>query len=376
MVNEERLLKEFMELVQIDSETKQEGTICQFLTKKLQQLGLYVKEDDSQERTGHGSGNLIATLAGHSQAPCVYFTSHMDTVSPGLGIQPEVRDGYVYSDGTTILGSDDKAGIAAMLEGLRVLKEQDVEHGPIQIIITAGEESGLVGAKALNPKDIVAEFGFAFDSSGPVGDIIVAAPTQAKIKTIVYGKSAHAGLNPEDGISAIQVASKAISNMSLGRIDAQTTANIGSFAGGQATNVVCDYVEITAEARSLDDHKMNKQTQRMKDCFEQAAQQFHTKVDVQTEILYPSFQCTEKDEVVQVAVEAVKRIQRKPQLLSSGGGSDANVFAGYGIPTVNMGLGYEYIHTKNERIAIAELNKAAELFVSLVQVVALRDAKE
>src|SRR5699024_3884612 len=184
-----------------------------------------------------------------------------------VGVQPIIEDGYITSDGTTILGADDKAGLAAILEAIRTIQEENVKHGDIQFVITAGEESGLVGAKALDSKHIHASFGYAIDSNGDVGDIIVSAPTQAKLYTVIKGRTSHAGLAPEKGISAITLASKAIANMPLGRIDADTTANIGTFFGGQQTNIVCDHVEIVAEARSLVPDKMTKQGKKMKDAF-------------------------------------------------------------------------------------------------------------
>lgn len=268
MVNEKRLLEEFLELVQIDSETKHEAEISKVLKQKFTDLGLSVKEDDTKEVTGHGAGNLICTLKGTKDADTIYFTSHMDTVVPGKGVKPIVEDGYVKSDGTTILGADDKTGLAAMFEAIKVLKEQNIEHGTIEFIITAGEESGLVGAKAMDRSDITAKYGFALDSDGKVGNIIVAAPTQAKVRATIFGKTAHAGVEPEKGISAITIASKAISKMPLGRIDKETTANIGRFEGGTQTNIVCDQVDILAEARSLVPEKMEAQVQKMKEAFE------------------------------------------------------------------------------------------------------------
>lgn len=367
MINQERLLQEFMELVQIDSETKHEREICDVLKKKFLDLGMHVVEDDTTSITGHGAGNLVATLEGNTNGPTIYFTSHMDTVTPGKSIKPSIKDGYVVSDGTTILGSDDKAGIAAILEGLRVLKEQNVSHGTIQVLITAGEESGLVGAKALDPALLKADYGFALDSNGKVGDIIVSAPTQAKIKATVHGKAAHAGVNPQDGISAIQVASRAIMRMPLGRIDEETTANVGIIQGGQATNIVCPRVDILAEARSIVPEKMESQVEKMKQAFAVAAEEFHTMIDVEVEVMYPGFKFGEEDLVTQKAIQAVRQVGREPKLLSSGGGSDANVIAGHGIPTVNLAIGYEEIHTTNERMPIEELNKAAELVVALAQ---------
>ncbi len=368
MVNEKRLLDEFLELVQVNSETKHEGDIAPVLKKKFEHLGLTVIEDDAAAKTGHGAGNLICTLNGTKEGvTSIYFTSHMDTVVPGHNVKPKVEDGYVVTDGTTILGADDKAGIAAMLEAIRLLKDKEIEHGTVQFIITVGEESGLVGAKALDPAMLEAAFGYALDSDGPVGDIIVAAPTQAKVKAVIHGKTAHAGVAPEKGISAITVAAKAIAKMPLGRIDEETTANIGRFEGGTQTNIVCDHVEIIAEARSLVTEKMEAQVAKMKEAFETTATSMGAKADVDIDIMYPGYKLNEDDEVVQIAKKALTSIGRTPTLLESGGGSDANIFAGHGVPTVNLAVGYEDIHTKNERMPITELVKLSEAVVAIIK---------
>lgn len=371
MINQDRLLNEFLELVQIDSETKYEAEIAKALKKKFADLGLEVFEDDTTAQTGHGAGNLICTLPATKEGvDPIYFTSHMDTVVPAKGVTPLVKDGYVTSDGTTILGADDKAGLAVMLEAIQVLKENSIPHGLLQFIITAGEESGLVGAKALDPSLIKAKFGYALDSDGKVGNIIVAAPTQAKVLATIHGKTAHAGVAPEKGVSAITIAAKAISRMPLGRIDKETTANIGRFAGGTQTNIVCDHVEILAEARSLVKDKMEAQVRKMKEAFESAALEMGGKADVEIKVMYPGFKFGEGDHVVEVARHAAAKIGRSSELLSSGGGSDANVIAGFGIPTVNLAVGYEDIHTTNERIPVEELNKLAEMVLAIVQEVA------
>ncbi|MGG3623965.1 M20/M25/M40 family metallo-hydrolase [Bacillus gobiensis] len=367
MIDEKRLIEEFLELVQIDSETKHEAEICKVLKKKFQDLGLSVIEDDTTSITGHGAGNLICTLEGTTDADAIYFTSHMDTVVPGNGVTPVIEGGYVKTDGKTILGADDKAGLAAMLEAIRVLKEKQIPHGTIQFVITVGEESGLLGAKALDPSLLIAKYGYALDSDGKVGNIIVAAPTQAKVKATIYGKTAHAGVAPEKGISAITVASKAISKMPLGRIDSETTANIGRFEGGTQTNIVCDQVDILAEARSLDAEKMGAQVQKMKNAFEQAAEEMGARAEVNIDIMYPGFKYQDGDLVVEVAKQAAEKIGRSCELLTSGGGSDANVIAGHGIPTVNLAVGYEEIHTKNEKMPIEELVKTAELVVAIAE---------
>ncbi|MGJ9383319.1 M20/M25/M40 family metallo-hydrolase [Salipaludibacillus sp. CF4.18] len=370
MVNEQRLIEEFLELVKVDSETRYERKIADVLKNKFENLGVIVKEDESTAITGHGAGNLICTLEGTLQVDPIYFTSHMDTVVPGKGIEPLIEDGYIKTDGSTILGADDKAGLAAMLEAVRVIKEKEIAHGTIQFIITVGEESGLVGAKAFKAEDIIAKYGYALDSDGDVGTIIVAAPTQAKVKAVVHGKTAHAGVAPEKGISAITIASKAIAAMPLGRIDDETTANIGRIEGGSQTNIVCDRVEILAEARSLLPGKMEAQAQAMKQAYETAATEMGGSVDVDIQLIYPGFKHMEGEQVVEIAKKAVSNIGRQSTLKQSGGGSDANVFAGFGIPTINLGVGYEAIHTTNERLKITELVKTAELVVAITQTAA------
>jgi tripeptide aminopeptidase len=367
MINEQRLLDEFLELVQIDSETKFEAEIAKVLKQKFTELGLEVVEDQTSEQTGHGAGNLICTLPGNTDSvDPIYFTCHMDTVVPGKGIKPSIKDGYVVTDGTTILGADDKAGIAVLFEVIRVLKEQKLPHGTIQFVITVGEESGLVGAKALDPKHLMAKFGYALDSDGKVGNVVVAAPTQAKVKTTIYGKTAHAGVAPEKGVSAITIAAKAVAKMPLGRIDEETTANIGRFEGGSQTNIVCDRVDILAEARSLVPEKMEAQVAKMKEAFESVAEAMGGRAEVDVQVAYPGFKFAEGDHVVEVARKAAAKINRSCELLHSGGGSDANVIAGFGIPTVVLSVGYEEIHTTNERMPIEELNKLAEMTLAII----------
>jgi len=229
-----------------------------------------------------------------------------------------------------------------------------------------------VGAKALDPAKIRAKYGFALDSEGKVGTIVVAAPSQAKIRTIIYGKSAHAGVAPEKGISAIQIAAKAIAKMPLGRIDEETTANIGRFEGGRATNIVCDRVDIWAEARSLDKEKLEKQLKTMKEIFEKTAEEMGGRAEVRTEISYPAFAFCEEDPVVQIAKEAAEKVGREAVLAKSGGGSDANIFAGFGIPTVVLGVGYEEIHTTHERIPVGELVKLSEMVLAIIETAANR----
>lgn len=371
MVQKQRILDQFIQLVQIDSETKYEREICDHLKEQFSGLGLEVVEDDTTSVTGHGAGNLIVTwpaTEGCEQVKRLFFTSHMDTVTPGKGIKPQVHpDGLITSDGTTILGSDDKAGLAAIFEAIRVVQDSNSPHGQIQFIITVGEESGLNGARAMDASYVQADYGFALDSNGEVGAIAIAAPTQAKIKMEIHGKSAHAGVNPEDGISAIQVAGKAIARMKLGRIDHETTANIGRFEGGGATNIVTDYVKLDAEARSIVQEKVELQIAHMKEALESAAADYNARANFESVIMYPAFKFNEQDEVVQLAARAIAGLGLKVRTFHSGGGSDANIFNGMGVPTVNLAVGYENIHTTDERIHSDNLVKTAELVLAIIQ---------
>ena len=369
MISQERLINEFMELVRIDSETRNERQIAEVLKEKFSSLGLTAVEDDSQQRTGHGAGNLFVTWPAESStaAPKLLFTCHMDTVVPGQNIKPSLgEDGWITSDGSTILGADDKAGLAALFEAIRVIQEQKLPHGQIQFVITAGEESGLMGARAMDPGLLDADFGFALDSNGEVGAIAIAAPTQARVTMQIFGKSAHAGVNPEDGISAIQVASKAISAMKLGRIDKETTANIGKFAGGGPTNVVCDHVQLDAEARSIVQEKVERQIASMREALETTVREYGAECEFRSEIIYPAFSFNEHDPVVQLADRAITSLGLTTRLFASGGGSDANVFNGLKVPTINLAVGYEDIHTTKERIKAEDIVKVASLVVAIV----------
>jgi tripeptide aminopeptidase len=232
MVNRERVVEEFLELVQISSHSGKEGTIARVLTKKLEALGLEVYTDDAGKRTGGETGNIIAKLKGTTGGAAILFCCHMDTVTPGKGVKPVIKDGIIYSDGTTILGGDNKGGIAAVLEGIRSLKEGNTPHGDVEVVFSIWEEGGLLGAKNLDYGKLKAKYGFVLDSGGSPGEIITVGPSQDQIKAKIHGRSAHAGVAPEEGISAIMIAARAIDNMKLLRIDEETTANIGVIRGG------------------------------------------------------------------------------------------------------------------------------------------------
>lgn len=362
-----RVVQTFIDLVKIDSESKNEGKFQEYLRTKFEGLGLEIHEDDTMEQTGLGANNLICRLSGTVPADTLFFSCHVDTVIPGIGIQPEVRDGVVYSDGTTILAADDKAGIAIMLELIEQLKENNELHGTLEFVLSPGEEIGLVGANALDVDLLDANYGFVLDNGGPVGSITVGSPTLYGIEVVIKGITAHAGLEPEKGVSAIEIAAKAISKMKLGRLDADTTANIGTIHGGTASNIVADEVKIFAEARSISHEACEVQVKHMRDLFIETAKEFGGTATVVTDIKSKGYRFTKESKTVKLAAEAITKIGRVPNYDISGGGSDANVFNAKGKEAANLSIGYEKIHTVHELIPIEELTKAVELAYQLVK---------
>lgn len=362
-----RLLQEFMELVQIDSVSYAEGEFQHALIQRFQALGLTILEDDTKGQTGLGANNFVARLKGVEGIEPIFFSSHMDTVSPGQGIRPRERDGRIESDQTTILGADDKAGIAIMIELIKRLKEQHIPHGPIEFILTAGEEVGLLGAKAVDMSMLEATYGYVLDNGGPVGGIITASPSMYRLDVKVTGRAAHAGLEPENGISAIEVVAHAISRMKLGRIDHETTANIGQVKGGTAMNVVMEQLEFVAEVRSFDHHKCLKQVKMMETLLNEEVTKYGAELDFQATPLVTGYRFEETHPLLVHAKTCLESIGRDARFEQSGGGTDANVINEKGKDVVNVSIGYEEIHTVNEYILIEEFEQAVNFALELVR---------
>ena len=366
-MNSERLVKEFLEMVQITSLSLKEKNFADYLCGKLRSLGLEVFIDDAGEKCTGNTGNIIAKLEGNVQAPTIMFGAHMDTVVPGENIKPQIRDGYIYSDGTTILGSDDKAGIAAILEAIRYIKENNLKHGDLELVFFIAEEGGLFGSKHLGYSKIKSKMAFILDSGGPIGDAIVQGPAQMKIFADFKGKAAHAGVAPENGINAIQVAARAIDSMKLLRIDHETTANVGVITGGSATNIVTDAVHVKFEARSLDNDKLKKQSDHMVECIKKACEEFNTTCELQVTLNYPAFTIDKESEIAKLVTRAIEGLGLTANLKSTGGGSDTNILNGNDIAAVTLAIGMNNVHTTAENIAIESIIKSAELVAAIIQ---------
>lgn len=367
MINENRLLDSFLRYVQIDSPTTEEKQLAQMLKEEMEQLGLEVRTDDAGGITGSNTGNLIGILKGGSEGESILFSAHMDTVSPCRGVKPQIRDGAIYSDGTTILGGDDKAGIAAIMEAIRVVTEKGLPHNGIEVVFTIFEEGGLKGSANLDYSFIRSKKAFVLDSSGDPGRIITRGPAQNKITAVFKGKEAHAGVAPEDGISAIQMAADAISVMKLLRIDEETTANIGSIGGGGATNIVPSRVTIQAEARSLKEDKLLEQTKHMTDAMEAAAKKYGGSVEIIVERAYGAFSVPDESPVVKAIEKAFHNLGINAEIVGSGGGSDTNNFNSNGIEAVNIAIGERNAHTLEEHIFIDDINTSAKLVLELIK---------
>ncbi len=345
-----RLAAEFCRLAEISSPSLRERELADYLRERLTGLGLEVTEDGAGSRIGGNAGNIYARLPGEAGLPAVFFCAHMDTVEPASGVKVACEDGIFRSSGETVLGGDDKAGIAAIIAVLERAAGSTARRGTIEVVFTVAEEQGLLGSKSFDTRLLEARFGYVLDGEGDPGTIVVAAPAQNKIGLAVRGRAAHAGIDPEKGINAIQVAGIALARLRLGRLDAETTANIGVISGGKATNIVPDAVFLQGEARSLRRSRLEEVTREIVETFAQTAAAAGGSSEAVVEFLYPEFHLPESAPVVAVAAEAARRCGLAVRLATSGGGSDANIFNAAGIPTANLGIGMRRVHTTEEHL--------------------------
>jgi tripeptide aminopeptidase len=347
-----------------------ERQIADLLKEKLAALGLDVTEDGAGRQVGSDTGNIIGRLPGSGSGPVLLLCAHMDTVEPGRGVIPRIEGGVIRSSGDTVLGADDKAGIVTILEVLRIIREQSLSHSGLEVVFTIWEEGGLFGAKNLDYELLSARIGFVLDSDGTPGTIITRAPSQDKIGATIKGRAAHAGINPEDGINAIQVAAHAIAQMKLGRIDEETTCNIGIITGGKATNIIPDSATLEGETRSLDTRKRETLTSKISEAIREAGAKFGAGVNIVTETQYQDFHLDKESPPVQLAWEAALKLGLTPKLEKTGGGSDANIFNSRGIATAVLGIGMKKVHTTEEYIALDDLSGNAVYLLEIVKLAA------
>jgi tripeptide aminopeptidase len=361
----ERLVATFRELVCLDSPSYEEGRAADEIEARMRSLGMETWRDDTAAATGSDTGNLFGLLRGAEGMHTIALCAHMDTVEPGRGIRPVVEDGVIRSSGDTVLGADDKAAVAQILEGLATLQADGAPHGDILAVFTVAEEQSLVGSKAMDLSGLTARSCFVMDAHGSVGAAILASPGQNNVYATIRGKATHAGINPEDGVNAIAGAARCIERIRQGRLDKETTANVGKIQGGRATNIVPDLVEIAAEVRSHDAAKLARATEDMMAAFE-AASELGCSAEVRMEPQYHAFAIAPDTAIVQLFERACAAIGVAPRLEVSGGGSDANVFNRAGIPALVLSCGMEQMHSTEEYVRVDQLVAGHDLVVALV----------
>ena len=374
-VNQERLLDTFLTLVKFNTPSRSEKAASEWAGNYLKSIGFTVEWDDAGEKVGGNVGNLIAFKAGTvSGAPGIFFSSHFDTVEATPGLEIKIDGDVISASSDTILGADDKCGVAPILEAVKLLHESGEPHGDIQLLLMICEEIGLVGAKMLDPSRIKAKYGFVLDSGPPLGAIVYTAPSQNSVRVRIQGKPSHAGATPEKGISAIVAAANAIAAMTLGRIDFETTANVGTIEGGTARNIVPAEVRLLCEARSLNQAKLDAQTAHMKEAFEREAAKMGAVAHVEVIEEYRTFHLTESDPVMRIAATAARALGLEASLRPSGGGSDGNIFNGYGFPTTVLACGMQAIHTHDEFCTLSDMVIDTNWVLEIVRVA--RDFRE
>jgi len=371
-IERERLARTFTELCEISSPSREEKGVADYLKKVFTDLGAdAMYEDASAAETGADSGNLIIRFDGTSKAEPVFFACHMDTVNPGRGVEV-VRVGDTFSSkGETILGGDDKSGIAPLIELITILKKNHENHRTLELVFTTCEEVGLLGAKHFDTKLLSSGFGYALDSNG-IDKVIVGAPAANRLRIDVYGTAAHAGMNPEAGVSAFLVAAQAITKLNLGRLDEESTANIGIMEGGIATNIIPEHLMIRGEVRSHSTKKLAAYTEEIRNIFIETAANWpvsdkakQPRVELKIESDYPAMKLSEKDTVVKTVLTAGQKLDRKIALVTAGGGSDANIYNGNGLPTAIIATGMDKVHTTDECLELNDMVSLTELLYTI-----------
>ena len=360
------VVKEFMTLASLNSPSRQEGRVAGYLVERLREMGMEATVDDSAPRTGSDTGNIVVRVPGNTPGPTVMLCAHMDTIASTEGMVPVLRDGVIYSNGKTVLGADDRAGIAIILSVLADLKGGAIPHPDLEVLFTVQEEVGLVGAKHLSV-DLKAAFGYILDGDGPVGNVINQTPSKVDLDLVLEGKAAHAGVCPEQGINAIVVAAMAIARLRTGRIDPRTTSNVGLISGGRIRNMVADRAEVIMEVRSTDTARLETEVQAILDSFREAASSFGAGLSVRKEMAFETFTVSETHPVVANAFRAARALGIEPRLWRSGGGMDANIFNGRGLPCVALGSGIEGSHSPTEHIAAAQLEAGVRFIEALLK---------
>jgi tripeptide aminopeptidase len=363
-------LELFLELCALPSPSGKERAVADRVGAYLSELGLAWDEDDAASGLEGDTGNIYCRLPatnGHRSGIPIFLCAHTDTVPPVAAIEPVLEDGVVRNAAGTILGSDNKAAVVVMLEAVRRILEERKPHAGIELLFTPQEEVSLRGADAFDHTRLVASTGYVYDQGAPIGEIVLGSPHARLLDFRFHGTAAHAGMHPEDGRSAIAGASRAIADFRLGRVDGETSANVGVISGGTARNVVPEWCSFTAEVRSHDERKAVELAREMLESAAFAASLVDCEVESEVRPSFPGYRFRESDPAVRLAATALERAGYTPTYALSGGGADANVFNARGLQCVNLANGMMEIHTPDEHIAVADLEGMVEVTLALVE---------
>ena len=357
----------FLELAALPSPPGEERAVADVVLRYLRDLGLEPDEDGAGVEIGSTMGNIYVRLEPNAEGTPLFFCAHLDTVPPSGMLEPVVEDGVVRNAGGTILGADNKSAVVAMLEAVRRVLAEGLPHAGLELIFTPKEEVGLIVIAAFDHDRLRADLGYVYDQAAPIGEIILGAPHAQALQVTFHGRAAHSGMFPEEGRSAIQAAAKAIADLRLGRVDEESTANVGTISGGTAGNIVPEWCTFLAEARCQDERRLNELVQEMLDVFSFAATSCDCEVETETRKDYRGYRFKRDDDVVVHAAAALARCGHEPTYALSGGAADANVFNERGRRCVNLANGMTDIHTPDERIAVADLSAMVDVTLALIE---------
>ena len=365
---QEQIIKDFLELTRLEVHSRRERVIADAVKAKLTALGFQVEEDGTGGLIGGEAGNIIARLPGDPARPVILFSAHLDRVENDGRIRPVVDEarGLITSDGSTILGADDVSGLAAILDGARRVLADPRPRGEVEVVFSVAEEVGLLGTRHLDHRRLKAAAAFVLDSGGPLGRIVNQAPTQYTFHITVHGKSAHAGIAPETGLSAIRVAATALTRLREGRLSPTATSNFGVIQAGQATNIVCERCDIKGEARSADPEELEEYAAEVRRVFTETAREFGGSAAIETASAYRGFKVQEDHPVITLARKALGRLGLEAEVVGSGGGMDGNHFNQNGLPAIGLAPGYDQVHTSRETQSISQLIDCGRLVAEII----------
>lgn len=366
-MNIERIKKDFANLVSFDSVTYGERATADWLLEELKALGFSCKEDDAGSYYHGNAGNIYGILAGNTEQSGILLSAHMDVVEPGRGKKAIFQEGgIISSDGTTVLGGDDICGIVEILEGIRMVREENLLHGDIEVLFTIGEETYTKGAAVFDYSQVRAKNAYVLDMSGPIGSAAVQAPTIISYQLVIHGKSAHAGFSPEEGIHAIEIMSKIIAEMKEGHTDEETTFNVGLIEGGTATNIVPDQCKITGEIRSYQHEKAMEQIKKLEEKAEKYVSMYGATFTLNHQVDIKAYKISEQSQTAERFQKAVKEMGKEAHFISTFGGSDNNQFVEHGIEGIVLSCGMYNVHTTKEYARLSDLTDGAELVMKMI----------